>query len=118
MIDLAKMKADAETAYKWGYKEVPAGGWFGSADFRAHRMGASDSEHAANCSPQTILKLLAVVEAADLYYRRYCQEEAAEDGPFDTGCTLSQHEDALELRKVLAALESKTAMSGVQGVEL
>ena len=58
----------------------------------------------ANCDPQTSLKLLALVESADNYYRRYCQGEAAETGPEDTGCTLAQHEDALSLRDALAAL--------------
>ena len=57
-------------------------------------------------SSQPSPELLAVVEAADNYYRRYCQDEASEDGCEVTGCTLSQHEDAVALRDALTALEA------------
>lgn len=43
-----------------------------------------------------------LVEAASNYYTRYCQDEAAEDGPEFTGCSFDQHFDAARLRDALA----------------
>ena len=56
--------------------------------------------------PMTDVKLLAVADAAERYYRLYAQDEASEDGCYVTGCTLSQNEDAIALRDALKALEA------------
>ena len=50
--------------------------------------------------------MVPLIDAADNYYRRYAQDEASEDGCEVTGCTLSQHEDAVALRDALTALEA------------
>lgn len=53
------------------------------------------------------LKFSALWTAADVYYRRYCQDEAAEDGEDMTGCTAQQHRHAKDLRDALATLDAK-----------
>jgi hypothetical protein len=61
---------------------------------------------------QTVLKLIAVVRAAQRYYEGYAQDEA-DDGEYavsgmpghNTGCSEQQARDALALREALAALK-------------
>lgn len=63
MTDLAKMKADAEAAQHIDHNEHPD--WYDAGFFNGAGAGfRKNAIHIANCSPQTILKLLAVVEAA------------------------------------------------------
>jgi hypothetical protein len=45
--------------------------------------------------------LCDVASAANLYYTRYVQDEADEDGPANTGCTVQQSQDARALRDAL-----------------
>lgn len=47
-----------------------------------------------------------LLRAAKKYFMGYCQDEASEFGPDDTGCTQKQHKDALELGEAIAAAEA------------
>ena len=102
-MNLEQIKADAE-ALNLSMGGRPPSSAVALKNMLSDGYTHATANHVANCDPQTILKLLEVVESADNYYRRYCQDEAAETGPEDTGCTLAQHEDALSLRDALAAL--------------
>ena len=110
-MNLEKMKADAEpVAWQIQYTQKGLGctlfcGHNCVADYRDIDPTASSRPLYAQSS-QPSPELLAVVEAADNYYRRYAQDEASEDGCEVTGCTLSQHEDAVALRDALTALEA------------
>jgi hypothetical protein len=48
-----------------------------------------------------VKRLGAIETAARDYFTRYCQDEAADDGPEMTGCGQSQHESAKMLRAAL-----------------
>ena len=97
MTDLAKMKADAE--------EIDKLDWFGREELLLNTDIADKYlPHIANCDPQTILKLLAVVEAA----KRLLDDE---------GLPNQMASMLVELDDTLSALKSKTA-TGTQGVEL
>lgn len=49
-----------------------------------------------------LARLVRVADAALVYFEGYCQDEAADDGPDLTGCSLEQHEAARELGEALA----------------
>lgn len=44
--------------------------------------------------------------AAKKYFMSYCQDEASEFGPDDTGCSQEQHKDAVELGEAITAAEA------------
>jgi hypothetical protein len=46
----------------------------------------------------------ALIKSARVYYTRYAQDEADDDGPTNTGCTVQQSQDARALRDALKAV--------------
>lgn len=55
-----------------------------------------------------------LLRAAKKYFMNYCQDEASEFGPNDTGCSQEQHKDALEFGEAIAAAEA--AKGGSDGL--
>ena len=64
-MNLAQMKADAEAAAKLDHNEFSE--WYTASNLENEGCHfPKNARHLANCSPENILKLLAVVEAARL----------------------------------------------------
>ena len=84
-------------AVEWTRLNYPA--WF-------ERFRVGGGQPPAEARPavdrEAVARVVAVCEAAQVYYERYCQDEAADDGPDFTGCSEQQHLDAQHLRDALA----------------
>jgi hypothetical protein len=107
--DLSELKKLAEGAVA----RLPGEEWFTQRDCESMLLAhPDDARHIAAASPEVLLRLIAVAEAAQRYYERYAQDEA-DDGDYavpgmpghNTGCSYEQAVDAAALRSALQELE-------------
>lgn len=60
-------------------------------------------------------RLVAIADAAQTYFDGYCQDEAADDGVFFTGCSGEQHRAARRLGDALAEYSPDQAAALIRG---
>lgn len=63
--------------------------------------------HAAQQVREALAGCRELLDAASNYANRYAQDEAADEGPYYTGCSEQQHEDAKRLFAAIRALAAE-----------